>query len=679
MRANRLGGLRLALCAIGLGAPASAQVATALLVEDGPIPGAPGQTVNFLNNTAVNHVGGFAINLSADDGAGNTISHIWGNASGGPGMVIRSEGTFGNLQQTSFESFYGISDSGQVAYSPLSNDLMSGATGLDGVWLDDTVIAIEGQPAQGMPGQFWSFGSRPGVTAAGTPYWVGGITANQGGSTQNRGLFFGAGAQVLLLGGQMVPNLPLPLDDGNTVSFDYRLSADGMRYIAEVQLEGASSLADNAIVLSGAGLMLGGVLVLEGNPVPAAIGGLAGEEWDNFDSTGVTDSGSWFFTGDTAGPSNDEIVVRDGQIVLREGDVLDGMVLGSGIEGGYLNEDGDLALIWDVGPDEALIINDRVVLIEGDMVDFDGDGMLDPGTSLTDFTGIATLTLSDRDSMGRVNAYFTADVDFNGTSTTLDDLEGFFCFSFQAGPPQTDVFVDVKPGGCPNPMNTSSNGVLPVAVLGTMGFDVTAIDVASVRLSRADGVGGMVAPLEGPPGPHTVVDDVGTPFLGEPCDCHDLGPDGIDDLSMKFRTEDLVDVLQLDAVPTGVSIELVVSGSLTDGGMFSGSDCVSIISPTPGNMQFSSALEDTFFDVSPIDVNTDGGGFGTFERAFVPGTSITVSAPAFSQEMRLVGWRVDGTFVQTMAPLSMPVLAPVAVEPVYVPMSIRSRGTASTH
>ena len=58
----------------------------------------------------------------------------------------------------------------------------------------------------------------------------------------------------------------------------------------------------------------------------------------------------------------------------------------------------------------------------------------------------------------------------------------------------------------------------------------------ALRLSRADGVGGEVAPNEGPPGPHSVFADVATPFEGVPCDCHALLGDGQVDLSMKFRT-----------------------------------------------------------------------------------------------------------------------------------------------
>ena len=61
------------------------------------------------------------------------------------------------------------------------------------------------------------------------------------------------------------------------------------------------------------------------------------------------------------------------------------------------------------------------------------------------------------------------------------------------------------------------------------------------------GFTGLVGPNEGPPGPHTVIEDTGTPFDGQPCDCHELTGDGVDDLSMKFNTDEVVAALMLDS------------------------------------------------------------------------------------------------------------------------------------
>jgi hypothetical protein len=138
------------------------------------------------------------------------------------------------------------------------------------------------------------------------------------------------------------------------------------------------------------------------------------------------------------------------------------------------------------------------------------------------------------------------------------------------------VALDIKPGSCPNPLNRRSYGVLPVALVAGPGFDVWEIDLATIQLSRADGVGGSVVPLEGPPGPHSVIADVATPFDGEPCACHDLEGDGVLDLSMKFATQEVAEALLLNELPSGAEVELVVMGMLLDGTAFQASDCITI-------------------------------------------------------------------------------------------------------
>jgi hypothetical protein len=139
--------------------------------------------------------------------------------------------------------------------------------------------------------------------------------------------------------------------------------------------------------------------------------------------------------------------------------------------------------------------------------------------------------------------------------------------------------LDIKPGSCPNSFNSRSRGVLPVGLLGQADLDITMVDVSSIMLSRADGVGGSVTPHEGPPGPHSVLDDVGTPFEGEPCNCHELEGDGFTDLSMKFDRPELVEALELESAEPGAFIELVVTGVLTNGQLFEASDCIRLVPP----------------------------------------------------------------------------------------------------
>jgi hypothetical protein len=402
---------------------AGSGVASALVNEGDDLGG--GQIVTSINNPAVNHLAGWGFGVNTTDGI-TTLSHFFGNPLGGLGAIMRTEGTFGVYTQTGFESFWGMSNAGEIAYSPTVNEA-GGSTGLDGVWIDDTPWAVEEQPSL-VGGNFWVFGSRPGITADGQIYWAGGISSTQGGSSQNRGLFLGN--TVVLLGGQAVPNLPNTLVTSG-VDFDYRFSALGTNYIHDAQMTG-STASDRAIVLSGQGLIAGGTLVQESQVVPVSVGGNGIEAWQNFDFLGVTEDGQYMITGDTNAATLDEFIFKNGQMLYREGDIIDGVIVSGDIEAAYMNESGDIAYIWDHtgGTLEALFINDNLLLSEGDAVDWDGDGLIDAGFIVDSFTGISSLALSDRDGNDIVSVYFTADI-----ATPGGVLEGGFTMSFQIPAP----------------------------------------------------------------------------------------------------------------------------------------------------------------------------------------------------------------------------------------------------
>jgi hypothetical protein len=408
-----------------LSLPASAQIASGLVREgDAPAGAPPGHTVSSITDPAVNKATGYAVGLSTSDGV-TTLSHFWGEPtlSGAP-AVIRTEATIGNLVQNSFESFWGYSDAGQTAYSPLCENTSTGGTSLDCVFLDGTVLCEEDQPIASLPGKLWRFGSRPGVSADGIPYWIGGIDDATTGANEGRGLFLGASGTVIMKSGDVLPGTGGPLDGGG-ISFDYRFSARTTHYLVEVDTTESTSI-DAYMILDGQVLTAGGPTdqVREGDPVPASIGGLPGENWDNFDYCGITEAGDWFFSGDTEpSTADDEILVKNGVILYREGQTLDGEVLTGTIDDAYMNEAGDIAFVWNVvdatlGDPEALFLNDDLLVREGDAVDLDGDGVVEPTSLLVGFTDVVL------GEDGEV--YFVGTVDVNGTSTTSDDIEGLF-------------------------------------------------------------------------------------------------------------------------------------------------------------------------------------------------------------------------------------------------------------
>lgn len=141
------------------------------------------------------------------------------------------------------------------------------------------------------------------------------------------------------------------------------------------------------------------------------------------------------------------------------------------------------------------------------------------------------------------------------------------------GPISIDVPVDIKPGSCPNPINLKSQGVIPVAVLGTSTFDVAQIDPKSIRLNG-------VAPLR------WSIEDVGTPFepfagKEDASDCNEFGRDGFMDLSLKFDTKALA--AAIGPVADGTTLVLGLTGTLKDGvTLIKGEDVVTILNKGKG-------------------------------------------------------------------------------------------------
>jgi hypothetical protein len=231
-------------------------------------------------------------------------------------------------------------------------------------------------------------------------------------------------------------------------------------------------------------------------------------------------------------------------------------------------------------------------------------------------------------------------VDGNGADNSAEDSGAAYVFAIPPG--SLELPLDIRPGACPNPLNRQSRGVLPVALVGSDTFDVSEVDLGTLQLARADGVGGSVAPHEGPPGPHSVVDDVATPFDGELCDCHDLAGDGFDDLVLHFRVDDLVAALELDDLAAGTDVELQLSGALLDGSPLTASDCIRLVPPAATTLDVSASAGGAFLDIAQGDGTLDAGGFDAFERSYVAGQTVTLTAPPSVAGRAFVRWVIDG-------------------------------------
>jgi len=139
----------------------------------------------------------------------------------------------------------------------------------------------------------------------------------------------------------------------------------------------------------------------------------------------------------------------------------------------------------------------------------------------------------------------------------------------EEGGPDSDcpgLFVDIKPGSCPNPLNLRKAGVVPVALLGTAGLDVQQIDPRTIRISR-DGFSRSVAPIR------WKYNDVATPNPAGACNCWEAPGDRRTDIVLHFEARALEKVLKLCTL-RGRTVSLKVTAKLRNGTQVTGRDCV---------------------------------------------------------------------------------------------------------
>jgi hypothetical protein len=245
-----------------------------------------------------------------------------------------------------------------------------------------------------------------------------------------------------------------------------------------------------------------------------------------------------------------------------------------------------------------------------------------PGTGWTvviDGDNVVTVT-SEESVMDPVTITFTATTSGCGREASDSDDATFT--------PVLPVAFDIKPQSCPNPLNVKDKGNIPVAILGTSDFDVLNIDPTSVLFEG-------VAPLR------WAIEDVTTPIGGEPCDCTTDGPDGFDDLTIKFKAQELIAALGL--VNNGDEMELTITGSLLDGTPIEGSDCVIIKAKNLGKE----------LTVSSSDVPEEYALFENFPNPFNPSTTIQFAVPEQSfvklEVYNSLGERVTTLVAETLA------------------------------
>ncbi len=125
--------------------------------------------------------------------------------------------------------------------------------------------------------------------------------------------------------------------------------------------------------------------------------------------------------------------------------------------------------------------------------------------------------------------------------------------------------IDIKPNSCPNPLNVESEGVLPVAILGTETLGVAQIDITSLNILGVKPIRSSYEDVAAP-----VAEDI----LPEECACTTDGPDGHMDLTLEFDKQEIIETLGY--TQDGDYFLLTLSG-LMNAMPIEGTDCVLII------------------------------------------------------------------------------------------------------
>ena len=215
----------------------------------------------------------------------------------------------------------------------------------------------------------------------------------------------------------------------------------------------------------------------------------------------------------------------------------------------------DLNGDWAMNTGEPGISNVTVTLsgVAVDEVKTAGDGTYS-------FTGISAgmYTVVETDPGGYVSTTP------NKVSVVIVDADAQVDFGDYIDP---GLPVDVKPGSDVNPLNLKSNGVLPVAILGSETFDVEQIDPASLSL---EGVAPLRWSYEDVAG-HSDVGLVDPDINGDDEEI----PDGYKDMTLKFETQEIASAL--GNVEQGVFVTLTMTGSLVGDIPISGEETVWIV------------------------------------------------------------------------------------------------------
>ncbi len=294
---------------------------------------------------------------------------------------------------------------------------------------------------------------------------------------------------------------------------------------------------------------------------------------------------------DRSTPGDYRILVSTGPFSLFPGETLEfhmGLVAGDGLEGLLDNAAMCQVLfngMWfDVDDDPTTGVNGRETPVPGPVCGIDPDPCDDDHNLFCAARGEIMWINADCALEQEYKEYCSyTDLEKHLYMTGIEGRETRLNWLSQWSPTLQGT-IDIKPGTCRNPFNIKNfeftgsgnpnkGGVMPVAVLGGEGFDVSGIDVSTIRLNG-------VAPL----GRGRSYCDVAGPGVSDGiCHCSEEGPDGFDDLLLKFSNQEIAASRVLRSIPEPGDVwTLIMTGELEDGTGFQAFDCVTFVGEPPG-------------------------------------------------------------------------------------------------
>lgn len=276
-----------------------------IVLQDGDAPEGDAVVVN-MGAAVVNSLGevAFVGNLDDDDHfvfIGNAV--VW--------LGSDAVGDVFSAAETAVDS----NGLGRFVYPP-------DVDGLDGLYTDAGLLALEGQQAAGMPNGFeYTFHTLPTMTADGAAYWIAGYDDDGDGIVDGRAFYrsddgLPGSIELLMRSGDDLDGFIIDTDVAS-IANAYAVSEDGQHRVHVIGTT-ADTTQDAFVRVDEAFVAREGDLTADG------------DAWQVFDLTAINANGNWMLTGDTnAALDADEFVAYNGAIVAREGGQVDGITLGT--------------------------------------------------------------------------------------------------------------------------------------------------------------------------------------------------------------------------------------------------------------------------------------------------------------------------------------------------------------